>query len=355
MKGSAVTNRDLLLAHAARYPLMEAADYAKLLYQGAFAGGHLIASRESALERLKDEMKALDDNGGLPLVEPIGGGLCRLYLAPARRMGLRPETVCGLFVETSDSFKKDPADFERDMDELEALCREGALNADADEVAALRRNCRERGYPPFSHSARYRAAYAPAYRLASGRLCGLLDVFAAIDSLLERQGSARVALDGYCASGKTTAAAMIARVYDAQLFHMDDFFLPFERKTPERLAQPGGNVDYERFQTDILDRLDEPAFEYRPFDCQTGGLGEAVRTRKRPVQIVEGVYSLHPALRARYDLRVFLGIDPRLQRERILARNPDKFDRFMNEWIPLENRYFEAFGIARTCDIAYLA
>ena len=45
--------RDILLRHAARYPLMEATDFAKLIYQSAFAGGHLISSRQAALERLK--------------------------------------------------------------------------------------------------------------------------------------------------------------------------------------------------------------------------------------------------------------------------------------------------------------
>lgn len=348
-----VNTRELLLAHAARYPLMEATDYAKLLYQSAFAGGHLIASREKALDYLNSEMNELRDTGALPLCEPIGGGLCRLYLAPAKRMGLRAETICDLFIETSAGFEKNIHRFESDMDELEAMCREGALNADASDVAALRLACREQGYPPFSHSVRYREAYAPAYRLVSERLCGLLDVFAVIDALLKTRETVRVALDGRCASGKTTAAALIARVYGAQLFHMDDFFLPFERKTPERLAQPGGNVDYERFQTDVLDHLDEAAFSYHPFDCQIGDLGEEVRTEKRRVQLVEGVYCLHPALNARYDLRVFLSVNPDLQRERIAARNPDKLDRFINEWIPLEEHYFKVFDIASTCDIAY--
>ena len=106
-----VNTRELLLAHAARYPFMEATDYAKLLYQSAFAGGHLIASREAALNRLADEINAPGGDGFAPLTESIGGGLMRLYLAPARRMGLRAETICGLFVETAASYKPDPARF----------------------------------------------------------------------------------------------------------------------------------------------------------------------------------------------------------------------------------------------------
>ena len=154
--------RDLILAHAARYPLMEAVDYAKFIYQSAFAGGHLIASPQAALERLKGEMDALQEEGFQPLTEPIGNGLNRLYLAPARRMGLRAETICALFVETAASFRPDPVRFECGMAELESLCREGALNADADEAAALCRAARESGYAPFSHSPRYREAYRPA-------------------------------------------------------------------------------------------------------------------------------------------------------------------------------------------------
>jgi len=348
-----MTTRELLLSHAARYPLMQAVDYAKLLYQSAFAGGHLIASPAAALDRLKDETAHLPERAAQPLVEPIGGGLCRLNLAPARKIGLRPETICGLFVETARSFEKDADRFERGLDELAVLCRAELPDIDANEIAALRRACREQDYPPFSHSARYRAAYAPAYRLISDDLVRFLDVFAAVDGLLEKQGRARVAIDGCCAAGKSTAAALFQRVYGAQLFHMDDFFLPFERKTPERLSQPGGNVDWERFQRDVLDRLDEPAFTYRPYDCGQGGQGDAVLTERRAVQIVEGAYSLHPGMRGGYDLRVFLHIDPGTQRGRIRSRNPDKYERFVNEWIPLENRYFGAYAVVASCDIVY--
>ncbi len=345
--------RDLILAHAARYPLMEAVDYAKLIYQSAFAGGHLIASPQAALERLKGEMDALQEEGFQPLTEPIGNGLNRLYLAPARRMGLRAETICALFVETAASFRPDPVRFERGMAELESLCREGALNADADEAAALCRAARESGYAPFSHSPRYREAYRPAYRLVSEDFCRWLDLFAAIDHLLSAKGRARVAIDGRCASGKTTMAGLVARVYGAQLFHMDDFFLPFEHKTAERLAQPGGNVDWERFQREVLDRLEEDAFSYRPYNCQAGGLDEPVLTHRRPVQLIEGAYSLHPAMTGEYDLRVLMDIVPAAQRQRVLTRNPGLYDRFIHEWIPMENHYLEAFGIEASCDIVF--
>ena len=58
-----------------------------------------------------------------------------------------------------------------------------------------------------------------------------------IDELLSRQGRVLVAIDGKCASGKTTLAARLAECYDCNVFHMDDFFLRPEQRTEERYAR----------------------------------------------------------------------------------------------------------------------
>ena len=52
-----------------------------------------------------------------------------------------------------------------------------------------------------------------------------------------------------------------------------------------------------------------------------------------------------------YTLRVFVEISPEKQLARIKERNPDKLQRFVEEWIPMENRYFEEFEISDKCDI----
>ena len=43
-----------------------------------------------------------------------------------------------------------------------------------------------------------------------------------------------IAIDGPCASGKTTVAAKIAEEWDASVIAMDDFFLRPEQRTEER-------------------------------------------------------------------------------------------------------------------------
>ena len=68
--------------------------------------------------------------------------------------------------------------------------------------------------------------------------------------------------------------------------------------------------------------------------------------------VVEGSYSLHPVLAGAYDLRVLLRISPQMQSGRILARNGEAMHRrFMEQWVPLENAYFEATGIDTRCDL----
>ena len=103
-------------------------------------------------------------------------------------------------------------------------------------------------------------------------------VSGAIDAALEKNGltiQVNIAIDGICGGGKTTLGEALAQRYDCNLFHMDDFYLRKEQRTPERYAQPGGNVDYERFKEEVLDHLaDEEGFTYRPFDCGTMDLGE---------------------------------------------------------------------------------
>ena len=73
-----------------------------------------------------------------------------------------------------------------------------------------------------------------------------------VERLLQEKQTVLVAIDGSCTAGKSTLAAALARELDCTLFRMDDFFLRPEQRTPQRLAEPGGNVDYERFREEVL-------------------------------------------------------------------------------------------------------
>lgn len=76
-----------------------------------------------------------------------------------------------------------------------------------------------------------------------------------VERLLAEGRCAFVAIDGPCASGKTVFAASLHERFGGNVLHMDDFFLRPEQRTPERFAEPGGNVDRERFEAEVLKPL----------------------------------------------------------------------------------------------------
>ncbi len=160
-----------------------------------------------------------------------------------------------------------------------------------------------------------------------------------------------IAIDGRCTSGKTTFAAVLAEELNASVVHMDDFFLQMHQRTPERYAEPGGNVDRERVK-DILSSLKQGKdASFRVFDCSVMELGDTKAIPYSDIIVVEGSYSQHPDLSAFYELKIFLDVDPEAQQKRILARNgEEKLKVFNAKWIPYEEKYFKAFHIRENCD-----
>lgn len=328
----------------------------KLIYQSEFAGGHLIADSDQSERRVAEERRTAKAFGAPPFAfEAIGGGLYRLHLNAKGTSCFSDATINRFFINTAAAVHGDAVRFEQKLAVWLQCCREGLLPFDAFDAASYIARLKDAGYPPVSHSEAYREAYHPAYRVVSARYRNFAEVFRRIDGRKESVCPLVIAIDGGSASGKTTLAALIADVSDATVFHMDHFFLPPERKTPQRLSEPGGNVDYERFEWEVMAGLRNGGdIAYRVYDCKTGTLGLPVNVHLAPVNIVEGAYSMHPVLAGGYDFTIFLDIDTTEQSRRILRRNGEAMHhRFMAEWIPLENRYFNALDIKRQCDIVY--
>ena len=172
-----------------------------------------------------------------------------------------------------------------------------------------------------------------------------------IQKLLEDKEFVIVAIDGRCASGKTTLAEKLQEKLSCNVIHGDEFFLRPNQRTVERLSVPGGNVDYERLLEEVILPLRENRdFTYRPYDCKTCSLKEPVQVKAKRITIIEGSYSCHPYLWEYYNLRIFLTIDKKTQRERIQKRNAENAEVFFEKWIPLEEAYFKAYAIEERCD-----
>lgn len=179
-------------------------------------------------------------------------------------------------------------------------------------------------------------------------------VFDKIDELLNGDDKPIIiAIDGMCGSGKSHLASLIAKAYECNVFHMDDYFLPIEMRTKERLDAPGGNVHYERFREEILESICENrTVVYRSYKCGEWSYSEPKYAEPKRLNIIEGSYSMHPYLREIYNLKIFLEVEEREQIKRIASRNPEmSIQPFIDKWIPLENKYFNELNIKGHCDI----
>lgn len=167
-----------------------------------------------------------------------------------------------------------------------------------------------------------------------------------------------ISIEGSSGAGKSSLATELAKSYPATLIHMDHYFLPADLRTAKRLAEAGGNVHYERFLEEVVVPLREAkagltnTLKLRVFDCAKMSLGDLYQVDLQPLVIVEGVYSQHPFFEDYSDLKVYLNLEKETQRERIKARETAaKQERFFNEWIPMEERYFAKFSIREKADL----
>ena len=176
-------------------------------------------------------------------------------------------------------------------------------------------------------------------------------LFKMIEDLLETKQRIIVSIDGRCTAGKSTLANVLKEKYNAVVFHMDDYFLPEQMKTTERLSKAGGNVHYERMIEEIFLNLNQNSIGYQKFNCSTQELEPIKIINLSTLIIVEGVYSQQDALREYFDLNVFMTIEENVQKERLKKRNPKLYNRFINEWIPLEEEYFHKQEIESRSDI----
>ena len=205
-----MTFSEVLRAHAARYPEMREGDFLKLCYQHALGCGHLVKDEAEAVRRIRAERAPGEEGVSF---EPIGNGLVRMHL---KGMDARfsDEIAARMFMYTAETFHPAP-------DALESALQTLAETFPTDAMRAAIAAYRAEGCPMVSHTEAYRRAYAPAYRVVSERFARYAALFEAAARLPE---GAIFALDGMCASGKTSLSNALGFVFRAPVFHMDDFF-----------------------------------------------------------------------------------------------------------------------------------
>lgn len=339
---------DALQQHAQQYPKMRPADAVKLIYQNEFGGEHMITDEDATLEYLKKEMSGIRPDPRAAFT-PIGNHRSRLELASQTAFALGPELINRMFVFSAHRGGSMES-FTEKLERLRTAVDEGSFGFSPLDYDLFLEKYVASGCPALHHSETYREAYLPSYRVVDSGFARIAELAVKISALLSRGVPVVVAIDGSAASGKTSAARLLDGIFGASVIHADDFFLPFDMRTRERLSEPGGNFHRERFASEVIPNLRMGLeFTYNAFNCSTGELTPVTVSPKR-LTIVEGAYCLHPALGSYADLTVFSPISPEKQELRILRRNgKEMFEKFDRLWIPMEKKYDKAFGIAESC------
>lgn len=341
-----------LISHCKRYPKLQIWDLFKYIYQSSFGCEHMVSSLEMAEVYIREEAEKCS-SAVEEIVEPLDGDYCRVHLSCLKE-GLSAGTLAKLFFLSAVHVEDGKERLEEKLSVLLETVKEKALPFGTDVVTVALSEWRDAGYPACPHSEAFRNEYAPAYRLIKKEYVVLLPLFLQIDQMLS-EGQVNLAIEGGSASGKTTLGKLLEQVYECNVFHMDDFFLRPEQRTKERFAEPGGNVDRERFLEEVLVPLSRNEhITYRRFDCSTFSLAEPTLLEPSKLNVIEGAYSMHPELSEYYTFCVFLDVTPELQKKRIAKRNtPELAKRFFEEWIPMEQRYFIEFKIRERCDMEW--
>jgi len=158
----------LVAEHHCRRPLMRAADWYKLLFQGVFGVGHILG--EGSYAALVEEAGSVRDLGPRddPLLERVSpdGSMVRVNLRPFVRVGGSLEALHAA-MRASSGMRGEPKTFIRLWRRFKAVAEGLGIGLDEGDVCELDDLLAERGPVPMHHTEEYREAYYPAYRVVA--------------------------------------------------------------------------------------------------------------------------------------------------------------------------------------------
>ncbi len=330
--------REAVRRHSELYPLMEPQDYIKLACQSEFGPAHMITDEAKAVTELEKEWQMLK---GAVRIQPesIGGGLCRFHLTGEYAgRSAAASLLTKLLMLTTEEHRGTQEAFERKLKFLETL--------DVPGMKECLEEYRRQGCGFLHHSGTFRDAYSPHYRLIEWEHADYFECMLRISELCRGEGPVVVAVDGRCGSGKTSLAKLSARIFPCNVFHMDDFYLPVERRGKNWNAVPGGNMDLERLRDEVLIPVSEGKEAlYRPYSCLRREYGSVTVMPPQKLNIIEGSYSHHPELFEKYDLKIFLTCEKDVQERRLRDREGVYFNEYEVWWMPMEEHYIESLEI----------
>ena len=182
------------------------------------------------------------------------------------------------------------------------------------------------------------------------------DLLALLRRLRRRQQTLLVGIDGGGGSGKSTLARELERAADdVTVVEFDDFYLPLaerQARISRGDTELGASFDWRRVREQVLRPLsaDRPA-KYQRYDWPSDALAEWHSVAVGGIVVVEGNYSTRRELFGFYDYTLWIDAPRKLRLERGVRRGgEDTRARWLDEWMPEEDRYIAAEAPAERVD-----
>jgi hypothetical protein len=171
----------LLLAHAKRYPKLQAQDLFKFIFQSSFGCEHLLASPEKAIGYIQSEYEQNPNTSHL--IEDLDGDYSRVHLGILSK-GMTATTFGLLFCLSAKKEEEGAILLSKKIEACSTLIDEEKLPVLKEDYYAILTEWKNAGFPAIRHSQAFRDNYFPCYRVIANRFIPLLPLFCEIDCFI---------------------------------------------------------------------------------------------------------------------------------------------------------------------------
>lgn len=147
-------------------------DAYKLIYQSVFGVGHIIVNPDLArkyLEQEFDSVGAIDDERMIENIS-ISGEIVRLNLRPYKYRNGSIDRLFEAMLRSAGEITGNQNDFFERWSEFKQAVMNGELNLDKVHLKIFDDKVKSENYPAMHHSAAYKKANQPAYRVLKSNL-----------------------------------------------------------------------------------------------------------------------------------------------------------------------------------------
>jgi len=309
-----------------------------------FGVSHLIENPGTSLQNLKNEVSSLGEYKDEYLYEFIGDDYVRVNLRPYSKYKLNINSLNEFLIESANVFISKSISFDEQLITLKNFLLE--LGFKELDLTNFFNDYKKQGYPALNHSESYKREYQPSYRIIHKKFLTEEMKFYQVKHYLDNfnhKDMAFIAIDGKCTSGKTSISNLIQKEYDATIIHVDDFF---------DIDGTDIGINSDRLIDEVFNQIivGKP-FSYNKYNCKSNSYQTIHIEKVSPMIIFEGVYSANKKLFDKYHGVIYLDINEEEQIDRLTIRSRNLLNRFIDEWIPRENYYFQKYNIKFNADI----